>query len=190
MMLGLRLGLTSSLLLALPVAVLLSVGAIRKTFELGGLRDTVVWRLWVCAVLRVIHTMVGVWFITYVVVVDPRYDGLFVVLYMLMLAHWMVLKNECLLSYLETKLMHPSYQLGQDPMAADAFYGGAGAMAVVHVVGSVLALVVITRILMGRMQGMAAYDVALVLSAVFVVGTLFSQRFVDRVNAWSQQARR
>jgi hypothetical protein len=50
----------------------------------------------------------------YPYILSPIYDFYFVLFGLLTSLHWIVLKNECIFSYIEKKLLNPNYELGAD----------------------------------------------------------------------------
>jgi hypothetical protein len=63
-------------------------------------------------ILRFIHIFVVFLIITYYILFDSKYDKLFILVFILMVTHWYLIKNECFLTYLEKKLENEHYQLG------------------------------------------------------------------------------
>lgn len=50
-----------------------------------------------------------IWFPT------PKYDLYFAIYVFIITIHWYFLKNECVISYMEKKLLNDAYELGQEP---------------------------------------------------------------------------
>lgn len=66
-------------------------------------------------VLRWLHVSANLFVVAYPWVFDERYDGAFLVIWALLALSWFSLKSECILSFLEKKIIQPSYRLGADP---------------------------------------------------------------------------
>ena len=66
-------------------------------------------------VLQIIHLFIDFFCMSYIYIFNPIYDIYFSGFILLQTIHWAALKNECIVSYLEKKLMDPNYELGSNP---------------------------------------------------------------------------
>ncbi len=66
-------------------------------------------------IIRSLQYLNEIFFSLYAFVSPKKYDIYFAVFMFFMSIHWVFLKDECILSYLEKKLMDPNYELGSDP---------------------------------------------------------------------------
>jgi len=76
-------------------------------------------------VLQIIHLFIDFFCMSYIYIFNPIYDIYFCGFILLQTIHWAVLKNECIVSYLEKKLIDPNYELGSNPKWVphyDVFY--------------------------------------------------------------------
>jgi len=76
-------------------------------------------------VLQIIHLFIDFFCIFYIYIFNPIYDIYFCGFILLQTLHWALLKNECIVSYIEKKLIDPNYELGSQPKWIphyDAFY--------------------------------------------------------------------
>ena len=62
-----------------------------------------------------IHLCIDLICMFYIFLFNPIYDIYFCGFILLQTFHWILLKNECSLSYIEKKLINPNYKLGEDP---------------------------------------------------------------------------
>lgn len=71
------------------------------------------------------HTVFTVLMLVYPIVVKTReYDGVYIGIAVLTMMHWVVLKGECIVGWLEKRLFYEEYYMGQAPRQAwfmDAF---------------------------------------------------------------------
>lgn len=97
--------------------------------------------------LKIIHILLGVFLGFYVFLFPTRttYDVVFLILYFGMVGHWLLLKDECILSYLEAKVLDPSYILGSQPRNQEGSYGGKAVMTVLNFLFFLNMVVVIWR---------------------------------------------
>jgi hypothetical protein len=66
-------------------------------------------------VIKFIHFLIDSFNCTYIFLFNPIYDVYFAGWILTQTLHWAALKNECVFSYIEKKLMNPDYELGSDP---------------------------------------------------------------------------
>ena len=66
-------------------------------------------------IIKTIHIINDIFFSTYIFIFDKKYDIYFVIYILILVTHWTLLKNECILSYIEKKLINKNYKLGEDP---------------------------------------------------------------------------
>ena len=67
------------------------------------------------ATVQLIHFFIDAICMFYIFVFSPIYDIYFCGFIFLQTIHWGLLKNECIVSYLEKKLINPNYALGDKP---------------------------------------------------------------------------
>jgi hypothetical protein len=65
--------------------------------------------------IQVIHLVIDLFCMSYLFFFNTVFDIYYCGFILLQTAHWMCLKNECILSYIEKKIIHPPYQLGDNP---------------------------------------------------------------------------
>ena len=51
----------------------------------------------------------------YIIIFNAQSDYVYLLFVTIIISHWFVLKNECILSYWESKLLDPNYVMGEDP---------------------------------------------------------------------------
>ena len=61
------------------------------------------------------HLFVDIFNSIYIFIFPPIYDIYFSLWMFSVTLHWALLKRECILSYIEKKLINPKYKLGDDP---------------------------------------------------------------------------
>jgi hypothetical protein len=66
-------------------------------------------------VLQIIHLFIDFFCVSYIYIFNPIYDIYFCGFILLQTLHWAVLKNECIVSYIEKKLIDSNYELGSNP---------------------------------------------------------------------------
>ena len=74
-------------------------------------------------IVKTIHVLFGVLLLTHLFIGSPTNDLVFLIAYHGMLLSWYIFKGECLLMYVESRLMYPSYKLGENPHLQDQSYG-------------------------------------------------------------------
>lgn len=65
--------------------------------------------------VRWLHFSANLFVLLYPFVFNRRYDGLFLCIWLALGASWIIMRNECLLTYVEKKLLNPDYDLGATP---------------------------------------------------------------------------
>ena len=140
----LELGLTQGLVLLGPAYTILSILA---TVTLHRDRpDLSVDRLIAYFAIKIVHFAIAVFQLAYLVVFGRCYDPLLLIVHFFVILHWRVLKNECLISYFERKVMEPDYVMGSDPYREqDRSAGGPLIFAGARFVIMLTALIVIVR---------------------------------------------
>lgn len=66
-------------------------------------------------VIQFLHFLVDVFNMTYIFVFPSYYDVYYASWLLAQTLHWLVLKNECIVSYIEKKILDPTYELGSEP---------------------------------------------------------------------------
>ena len=56
-----------------------------------------------------------IFFSTYIFIFPKKYDIYYTIYLVLLNLHWILLKNECIISYIEKKIIDKNYVLGSDP---------------------------------------------------------------------------
>jgi hypothetical protein len=69
----------------------------------------------VLGLIHFFHLLVDIFNSIYIFIFPPIYDIYFSLWMFLVTLHWALLKRECILSYIEKKLINPKYKLGDDP---------------------------------------------------------------------------
>jgi hypothetical protein len=64
--------------------------------------------------VKLIHVVIDFLICTYIFLIDSIYDIYYSGFVFLQTIHWAVLKNECIVTYIEKKLIDPNYVLGSD----------------------------------------------------------------------------
>lgn len=97
-------------------------------------------------VLKAAHIAIAMFQLTYLFLFDARYDLLLIASNFVVTLHWLFLRNECIMSYLERKVLEPDYVLGSDPYAEqDKGAGGPVAFAAVRTAVLLTNVIVILR---------------------------------------------
>jgi hypothetical protein len=66
--------------------------------------------------IKIIHTLNEFFFLFYVFIFkNNKYDIYYTTYYFLIFIHWLLLNNECILSYIEKKIVDENYVLGDNP---------------------------------------------------------------------------
>ena len=66
--------------------------------------------------IKFIHTLNEIFFMFYVFIFkNNKYDIYYTTYFFLIFIHWLLLNNECILSYIEKKLINNNYTLGDNP---------------------------------------------------------------------------
>jgi hypothetical protein len=65
--------------------------------------------------IRIIHYLIELFYSTYIFIFPKKYDIYFAIFIFLMTFHWLIFRNECILSVIEKKLENSKYILGTDP---------------------------------------------------------------------------
>lgn len=65
--------------------------------------------------IQIIHILNELFLSTYVFIFNKKYDIYFMIYIFINILHWMFLKNECILSYIEKKIIDKNYILGTQP---------------------------------------------------------------------------
>lgn len=65
-------------------------------------------------IVRWIHTLVVLFNLCYIFVFNKKYDIIYICFLSITIMHWFFLKNECVLSYIEKKIIDKNYKLGSD----------------------------------------------------------------------------
>ena len=66
-------------------------------------------------IIQLLHFFIDSFCMTYIFIFNPIYDIYFSLFILLQTIHWGILKNECIVSYIEKKLINPDYKLGDKP---------------------------------------------------------------------------
>jgi len=66
-------------------------------------------------VTQLIHLLVDLFVMTYAIIFNSIYDIYFICFILSQILHWGLLKNECIISYIEKKIIDPNYELGSQP---------------------------------------------------------------------------
>ena len=69
----------------------------------------------VLAITQLIHFFIDAFCMSYIFLFNPIYDIYYSCFVLLQTIHWGVLKNECIVSYFEKKMINPDYELGDKP---------------------------------------------------------------------------
>lgn len=70
---------------------------------------------WVLDIIQFLHVLIDVFNCTYIFIFPSYYDIYYASWILIQTLHWIALKNECIVSYIEKKIMDPSYELGSKP---------------------------------------------------------------------------
>jgi hypothetical protein len=62
-----------------------------------------------------IHLINELFVSTYVFIFNKKYDIYYIIYILLIITHWIILNNECVISYIEKKLINKDYILGDQP---------------------------------------------------------------------------
>ena len=66
-------------------------------------------------IIQVFHFFIDLFCMFFIFLFNPVYDIYYCAFIFLQTLHWLFLKNECSLSYIEKKIIQPSYELGSKP---------------------------------------------------------------------------
>jgi hypothetical protein len=64
--------------------------------------------------VKFIHFLVDVFTCSYIFIFNPIYDIYYAFWVFIQTLHWIALKNECILTYIEKKMIDPKYELGSN----------------------------------------------------------------------------
>jgi hypothetical protein len=67
------------------------------------------------AVIQLVHFFIDAFCMFYIFLFNPIYDIYYSSFILLQTIHWGLLKNECVVSYFEKKIIKPNYELGDKP---------------------------------------------------------------------------
>jgi hypothetical protein len=70
-------------------------------------------------IIGYIHILIVILLSTYVLWGRPQWDTYYLIILLSILFSWVVLKNECIVSYLYKLSLNPNYKLGQDHRPQD-----------------------------------------------------------------------
>lgn len=65
--------------------------------------------------LKILHVINEIFLSSYIFIFNKKYDIYYVIYLEIIILHWICLKNECILSYIEKKLINNNYILGSKP---------------------------------------------------------------------------
>jgi hypothetical protein len=168
----LELGLVHGLALLGPIYVTLSITA---TATLHKERpDLSASRLATYFAIKVVHFAIATFQMAYLLVFAPRYDLWLLFLHFAVTLHWILFKNECIISYFERKVMEPDYVMGSDPYREqDRSAGGPLVFAGARIVIMTTAVIVIIRSALP-----VSVKWALIALAVMLDGPVILKRFL------------
>jgi hypothetical protein len=66
-------------------------------------------------IIQLIHILNEIFLSTYVFIFPKIYDIYYTIFLIIIILHWIFLKNECILSYIEKKIIDKNYILGTNP---------------------------------------------------------------------------
>jgi hypothetical protein len=66
-------------------------------------------------IIQLIHFFIDAFCMSYIFLFNPIYDIYYSLFVLSQTLHWGFLKNECIVSYIEKKIINPSYELGDKP---------------------------------------------------------------------------
>jgi len=66
-------------------------------------------------IIQLMHFLIDGFNMSYVFLFNPIYDIFFVTWILSQTIHWGLLQNECIISYIEKKIINPKYKLGENP---------------------------------------------------------------------------
>ena len=66
-------------------------------------------------IIQLLHLCIDIFNSTYIFIFPAKYDIYYVSWILFMVVHWFFLKNECVIGYIEKKIMNPKYVLGSNP---------------------------------------------------------------------------
>ena len=66
-------------------------------------------------IIQIVHLLIDFFCMFYIFAFNAVYDIYFCGFILLQTIHWMLLKNECIISYIEKKIINPNYELGNNP---------------------------------------------------------------------------
>ena len=66
-------------------------------------------------IIQFFHILIDVFNCSYIFLFNPIYDFYFASWILFQTIHWIILKNECILSSIEKRIMNPNYVLGSQP---------------------------------------------------------------------------
>lgn len=66
-------------------------------------------------IIQMFHFLIDAFNMSYIFIFNPFYDVYFCTWILLQTMHWGLLKNECIVSYVEKIIIDPTYKLGTNP---------------------------------------------------------------------------
>jgi len=67
------------------------------------------------SIIQILHFFIDLFCMIYIFIFNPIYDIYYCGFIFCQTIHWALLKNECIVSYVEKKIIDPNYELGQNP---------------------------------------------------------------------------
>lgn len=64
--------------------------------------------------VRWVHSVIMLFNLLYIFMFDKKYDLLYLILFNFIIVHWLFFKNECVLSYIEKKIIDKNYKIGDE----------------------------------------------------------------------------
>ena len=110
-MMSLNLNITKGLALTGVIALILTIIVFFKRKARGDIARTTI----LITLIGYVHYWVTLVMLSYPFIFSSRYDPLFLILSVLLMIHWVVI-GECILSYIEKKMIDPQYPMGESSL--------------------------------------------------------------------------
>jgi hypothetical protein len=65
-------------------------------------------------IVKFIHFLIDIMITSYIFIFSPIYDIYYAAFLLIQTLHWVALKNECIITYIEKLLIDPDYKLGSN----------------------------------------------------------------------------
>jgi len=130
-------------------------------------------------IIQFLHVLIDIFNCSYIFIFSSKYDIYFATWILAQTLHWLLLKNECVVSYIEKKIEDPDYELGSEPKRVphnEVYFNEYTLTAKAIIILSTL-LIIIYRTKTRFVQGIAGLAIVL-----WIYLTYFHNDVIEKVN--------